>query len=265
MKTLRTFMLTLIATTLITGSAYATYEQSPSTPVVREINNISFKSLEISSNFTVKLTPSEKCKVKIKVSKSLVPNLISKVVGDKLILAINSNKFRSKEATVEISAPSFKELDLNGNVNMTIEGDWELQTVRLNLSGAAKLTTQTHKLNINQLNICQSGGSHLHAALRVKNLNIDNSGASHLTLQNLNHESGHLVNLDASGNSQINLSKLSFEIINVDASGTANAFVFPVKNLNVNASGNSSVRYIGSSKELNTNFSTCGTASITLY
>lgn len=269
MKTLKTLMLALFVLPLMTVNSCTTSVQTSSDPVIRELNHISFQSLEISSNFTVKLTPAEECKVKINVSERLAPNLIAKVTGDKLTLAIESDNNPSynqkNKATVEISAPYFKNLDLAGDVKMTVEGDWKLENAQWNLSGSAELTTDSHTLNINQLNICQSGSSHIHAALHVKDLNINNAGSSHLTLQNLNQESGRTANLNVCGSSHIDLGKSSFEKININASGSADVIVFPVKKLNVKAAGSSSVRYVGSSKVLNKNSKTYGSASITQY
>lgn len=264
MKTFNTLFLSGVALTMITLTSSA-FPHSQNGTVTKELNNIAFQNLDIHSFFTVKLTQSKQYRVKITVPERFEPNLISRIEDNKLFLDIKkkyNTLNRNDNATVEISAPSFKEINLSGIVNMTVEGDWDLENVELNLSGTANLTTDTHKMNIKNLDIAQSGMSHINATLNVTNLEIDNSGASHLTLNKSNQDSGNLANIDISGNSQINLSKHPFKVINLDASGNSHIKVFPVQRLNADASGTSSVRYIESSKTLKKNLNTSGCASV---
>lgn len=265
MKTIKTLLLTIIALTMMTTVSCATASHKSGNPVTKELNGVAFEYLDINSFFTVRLTQSEQYKVKITVSERFEHNLISEIKDNKLFIAIRTHneRFSEKEndiAMVEISAPSFKGVELSGAVNMTLEGNWELETASADLSGATKLTA--NKMKIKELSIEQSGASHIDARLTVDKLAVDNSGASHLTLRSLYNQTGKAACIDVSGASHVNLGKYPFKKITVDASGASHTTVFPVQQLNADASGASSISYVDSSNVLQKKLRKSGGASI---
>ena len=265
MKITKTLLLTIIALTMMATTSCATTSHKSGNQVTKELNDVAFEYLDINSFFTVKLTQDEQYKVKITVSERFEPNLISEIRNNKLYIAIRTHneRFSEKEndiAMVEISAPSFKGIELSGAVNMALEGDWELETASVDLSGATKLTT--NKMKIKELNIEQSGASHIDAKLTVDVLTADNSGASHLTLKSLYNKTGMTAKIDVSGASHVNLGKYPFKKITVDASGASHTKVFPVQQLKADASGASYIGYIDSTKALNKKLRKSGGASI---
>ena len=266
MKTIKSLVLTIIALTTILVASCAISAHTTGNAVTNELNGIAFENLDISSFFEVKFTQAEQYKVKVTVSERFEPNLISKVENGELVIAIDSrgrgfNVDEQDTALVEISAPSFRNIELSGAVKMTLEGNWKVDDVSLDLSGASRLTAET--LIVDDLTIEQSGASHINAVLSVNLLDVDNSGASHLTLKSLNKNTGNEAIIDVSGASHVNLDKYPFEKVVIDASGASHAKVFPVQKLNAEASGASSIRYVDASKELRKELDKSGASSIT--
>ena len=265
MKTIKSLVLTIIALTTILTSSCATSVRTNGNVVTKELNDVSFQKLNICSFFTVKFTQAKQYKVKVTISERFEPYLISKVENGELVIAIDSrsrglNVDEEDMALVEISAPSFRDLELSGAVTMTLEGSWKLEEVSLDLSGASRLTAET--LLVEDLTIEQSGASRINAVLSVDQLDVENSGASQLTLKSLDQKCGHCATIEVSGASHVNLGKYPFKKVVVDASGASHAKVFPTQRLKAEASGASSIRYVDASKELRKELDKSGIASI---
>ena len=265
MKTIKTLLLTFIVLTTVLISSCATSAHTSGNVVTKELNGVPFQELNICSFFTVKFTQAKQYKVKVTVSERFEPYLISKVKNGELVIAMDSqgrglNVDEEDTALVEISAPSFRDLELSGAVTMTLEGSWKLEDVSLDLSGASKLTAET--LIVEDLTIEQSGASRINAVLSVDQLEVDNSGASQLTLKSLNQKCGHRATIEVSGASHVNLGKYPFKKVAVGASGASHAKVFPMQRLKAEASGASSIRYVDASEELRKDLNSSGIASI---
>lgn len=265
MKTIKNLLLAFIAFTTLLATSCATSAHSSGNAVTKELNGIAFENLDISSFFKVKFTQSEQYKAKVVISERFEPYLVSKIEDGQLVIAIDTqnrifNVENEDTALVEISAPSFKEIELSGAVKMTLEGDWKVDVASLDLSGAAKLTSES--LQVQELEIEQSGASQIHATLSVDELDVDNSGASRLTLKRLDQKTGRVATLDVSGSSRVDLDNYPFEKVVVDASGASHVTVYPVHRLNADASGASSIRYVNASNKLSTNLDKSGAASI---
>ena len=265
MKTIKTLLLTFIVLTTILTSSCVTSTRTSAQTATKELNGVSFQKLNICSFFTVKFTQAKQYKVKVTVSERFEPYLISKVENGELVIAIDSrgrrlNVDEDDTALVEISAPSFRDIELSGAVTMTLEGSWKLEDVSFDLSGASRLTAET--LIVEDLTIEQSGASQINAVLSVDQLEVENSGASQLTLKSLNQECGHRATIEVSGASQVNLGKYPFKKVAVGASGASHAKVFPMQRLKAEASGASSIRYVDASKELRKELDKSGIATI---
>ena len=265
MKTIKTLLLTLIALTTILASSCATSAHKSGNVVTKELNGVPFQKLNICSFFTVKFTQAKQYMVKVKVSERFESYLISKVRNGELVIAIDSrsrglNVDEDDTALVEISAPSFEEIELSGAVTMTLEGSWKLEDVSLDLSGASRLTAET--LLVEDLAIEQSGASRINAVLSVDQLEVENSGASQLTLKSLNQKCGNHATIEVSGASHVNLDKYPFKKVIIGTSGASHAKVFPMQRLKAEASGASSIRYVDASKELIKDLNRSGIASI---
>ena len=265
MKTIKTILLAFIALTTILTTSCATSAQTNGNVVTKELNGTPFQKLNICSFFTVKFTQAKQYKVKVTVSERFESYLCSKIVDGELVIAFNTERRGLKSldndvAQVEISAPSFRDVELSGAVTMALEGYWKLEDVSLDLSGASKLIAEN--LVVGDLAIEQSGASQIKAVLSVNQLEVDNSGASQLTLKGLNQKCGHRATIEVSGASHVNLDKHPFKKVVVGASGASHANVFPMQRLKAEASGASSIRYVGASNELRKELNRSGIASI---
>ncbi len=195
----------------------------------------------------------------------------SKKIALKHVNAINiSSSFelfikQGDAESIEVSASNEEYLD---KINVTIENGeviirydnqksfwlgWNSDRLNLKavvtLKNLEKLTTSgacntyfEEGINVENLSINVSGASDVKGNLTVKNLNVEMSGASDVLL------SGSVSNLkvNVSGASDFKGYNLNADYCNSKLSGAASAKISVNKELTANASGASSVKYIGS-------------------
>ena len=268
MKTVKTILLTIMTSVLVLSSTCSctTSSRSNNRTAHKEINDVAFHKVDISSFFKVTFRKGDQYKVKVQVSERFDPYLVSEINNGKLTIGFDRMKrgFFSREdenlATVDITAPSFSEIELSGAVTMKLEGEWQLDEVSFDVSGAAKF--QGNGIRAKELEIEQSGASSIRANIAVDKLDIEASGASKMELDALCQFEGSQLTVDISGASKVNVAELPFQKVKVDASGAAKAQVYPLNHLRADVSGAANVYYVGTSKTLQTNVEKSGAGSI---
>jgi autotransporter translocation and assembly factor TamB len=208
-----------LQTTLATTPGFGWIKGSGN--VIKETRNVSsFTGIDVGGAFDVILIKANKEKVVLEIDDNLMPYVTTKVFGG--ILEIDNKKdFRNpKELKVTIYYKSIDEIDLSGAASLFSEDVLKTESLEIDASGASDIEL---KLDLDYLEADFSGASRIEFSGRAKSVEVETSGATVFRAFDLETE--------------------SFEI---DASGAAVARIWVTKELSLEASGASSVRYKGS-------------------
>jgi len=193
---------------------------APRRTVSRTFDFRNFTKLDMGNAFQVHVTEGSAYEVSATGEQSDLDDLLIFVQDGELVVRYNSKwNAGRKRMDLDIVMPSLEKVDFSGAVNSDVIGFNNLNKIEFQLSGESK---------------CDFEGS-------AKNVIFDINGASQLDLFG---ESKYLDG-ELSGASQINAFNLSAEESDLDLSGASIAKVWITKNLDVDASGASSVRYKG--------------------
>jgi len=188
-----------------------------------EKNLEGFTKVSVGSAFAVNITSSDTYKVTITVDDNLQKYLVVAVTEDTLRIGfqpgVNLN-MRNDTVRAEIAMPRLEGLELNGASRGTVTGFRSDASLALELSGASTLAGD----------------------IQAGDVQMQLSGASKATLKG----SGGALRLEASGASRADLAEFPTEDTQVEVSGASSATVNVDGTLDVNASGASQVRYLGS-------------------
>jgi phage shock protein PspC (stress-responsive transcriptional regulator) len=199
-------------------------EREFSTPIGEEIsyNFSDFESVDIGSIFRAEIFAGEEWDVTVSGRDKDLEDVVVKVSNGELNIGFKRDISRwdrnRKEVNVFIRMPELESLDLSGAAKSKIYG-FDQQYMDINLSGASVTEMD---VNLTEADIELEGVSKLNLSGTGETLQAEVSGAS---------------NLDAAEY------EVDYAVINV--SGASKARVHVVKELDINASGGSSVRYTG--------------------
>jgi len=200
-------------------SAYVLY--TAGNPKTETMSFSDFTALEVGSAFQVNIEKSDAYSVKITASESIFDRVQVTKTGETLkIEVLPGFFFGTFELKAEITMPMLSRLDLSGATKGTADGFSSTEQFVAKLSGASSLEMTNFELR--DVDFELSGASHLIAAGTGSDLVSDVSGASNLDLTNF-----HL------NDANVTLSGASHATINLDG------------RLDVDASGLSSLEYIG--------------------
>jgi hypothetical protein len=189
--------------------------------VTREFDLTGFDKVDVSHAFAVDIRQGESFSVMVGIDDNLVEYLRVEKQGSTLKIGLQPGRnYLNTHATAEVTMPELTGLDL---------------------SGASRGTTSGFKSS-RDLNVDSSGASRLSGDIECGDARFDVSGASRV---NLTGSAEDLV-IDASGASTVDLSGFPVAEANVEASGASDVTVNASDRLDVNASGASNVRYLGS-------------------
>jgi hypothetical protein len=191
--------------------------------VTQEETFTRFDKVDVSHAFKVEISRGDTFSVVIRVDDNLVEYLEVVKQGSTLKIGLKPGRSYSISKTTreaEITMP-----ELTG----------------LELSGASQGTISRFK-STKALDVDVSGASPLRGDIEAGDARFDVSGASQVTLSG----SGQDVTIDASGASQVDLSAFPVADANVEASGASKVTVNPSGRLDADASGASTVYYLGS-------------------
>jgi len=179
-----------------------------------------FDRLDIGNAFNISVKKSTTFRIEATGDVRDIEDLVVKEQNGLLkIYYQNKWRIRRYRMEIEIEMPTLKEVDFSGASVSTVKGFNDLNSLRIDLSGASKATFLTS----------------------VKTYEIDLSGASELDLEGNSEK----IIADLSGASTLNAFDTKVETAQLDISGASSGRVSVSKQLQVQASGASKVRYRG--------------------
>jgi hypothetical protein len=198
---------------------------------VRDVS--SFDRISVSSAINLYLSPDETEKVVVSADEAWARDkIVTRVKNGVLEIFFDCKGLDcwkgDRRLKVYVGFRNLRELKASGATNTYVNGVVRTDKLRIDLTGASNFKGA---IDAGDLEVGQSGASDVRISGRASNLKVDLSGAS--TLKGYD---------------------LSAEVADVDVSGASNAQVNAVKELRVEASGASDVRYRGTGvlKEINT-------------
>lgn len=180
-----------------------------------------FTALEVGSAFQVDVKPSDTYSVKITAGERIFDRILVTQSGDTLKIDVEPGTIVGTfYAKAEITMPTLNNLTLSGATKGTVEGFSSTNQFIAKVSGASSLDLTNMQLG---------------------DVAFDLSGASRLTAQG----TGNNLVSDVSGASNLDLEAFRVVDASVGLSGASHAVVNLTGTLNVNASGASSLQYVG--------------------
>lgn len=188
--------------------------------VTREERITGFDAIDASHAFKLDVRQGESYSVVIRIDDNLLDYLVVEKQGNTLRIGLKPTlSLRSHRAEAEVVMPELTGLELSGASRADITGFDSAAPLRIRLSGASQVDGD----------------------IRTGDTHIDVSGASQVELVG----SGADLTLDASGASIVDLSDFTVSDADVGVSGASKATVNATGTLDANASGASTVRYLG--------------------
>jgi len=154
-----------------------------------------FSKVDAGGALNIELAAQKDFSVVIEADDNLLQYIKTEVSGDTLKIYTEGKISMQKKASVKISMPEVKALNISGASTASIS-NVKADALNLNASGASKITIDGEA---NDLTVEASGASGINAeALKVVNADVEASGASSATISAANE-----VKADASGASSI--------------------------------------------------------------
>jgi Putative auto-transporter adhesin, head GIN domain len=188
--------------------------------VTRQFQFTGFSGVDAGSAFQVDLSRGDKFSVSVTADDNLVQDLEVAVSGNRLHLGLKPNvNVRNATMKAVITMPALAALRLSGATRTTVAGFNSGQPLDVDISGASNLRGEIH----------------------TGDARFDVSGASGVELE------GNAANLrcQASGASHADLERFRCKDATVDSSGASRVTLNASGKLDLEASGASSVRYVG--------------------
>ncbi len=193
-------------------------------------NTPAFNSIVLSSAIDLYFTQSAKPGVAVSANDArFTENITTEVRNNTLYIDYKgSNTFGAKFLRAYVSAPEVFRISASGACNVRIEGDYKGQ----------------------DLNVTLGGSSDFRGKVYLTNLNLSVSGSSDIFIE------GSAVNFraDISGSSDLKAQDLVTQFADISAAGASDVTVNVTKEMKANASGASTIFYLGSGvvKEVST-------------
>ncbi len=217
--------------------AIVAYSFLPGNLKTQEFEFEGFTDVDVGGAFEVTITQSDSYSVIITADERIFGDLEVTQTGSTLNIYTRPGiSWGERVRRAEITMPAMQRLVLSGATRSTVTGFDSTNSLAIDVSGASTL----------QLSNIGTG-----------NVEIDLSGASTLKAQG----SGNDLQAQASGASNIDLSNFAVNNAFVDVSGASQATVNLTGRLDVEASGASSVQYIGNPTIGNINTSGASTVN----
>lgn len=242
---MKRFLLTVLAAAGLSGVSLCAQEKN----VTRTLDAVDFNAIDISSSFKVKIVESSEQSVVLTYSEELEPYVVAKVVNGKLQLYLDmknmtkktwfgiKNKIGADLLEARITTDRMESLEVSGTAEVSVDGKFNEDHFKLDLSGASKV--EGLEVAGNSFDLEVSGVAKLNMPYaHFRESNLDASGAASVALD------GDLGDVDAdfSGTSSVAMSG-SYSVFDVDLSGAVSFTVSGKANsLNVDASGAGSLK-----------------------
>jgi len=204
------------------------------------MNFTNFSELEIGSAFEVDITRADTYRVTITTDDNLFDYVDVHQSGKTLHIGLKqpyAYMRTTRKATV--SMPALQQLELSGASKARVSGFVSTSPLEMNISGASTLNISNCEAGDSDIDV--SGASKALGSLKIADGKFEVSGASTLELSG----SGKNLSLKVSGASTLNLSEFTAVNANVNASGASRATVNVTGRLDAEASGASTLTYLG--------------------
>jgi hypothetical protein len=179
-----------------------------------------FKGLNVSGGFAVEVTQGNQESLRIEAEENLLPNIRTEVRGGVLHIYNKDGITTSKGMKAYITMRELNSVNISGGVKVTGKSSFRTDALKLNMSGASKVT-----MDVN-----------------TKELEADMSGASKIELTG----KADVLDMDMSGASKVEAADFQAKRVKVEASGASKIKVYATEELDINASGATVVHYKGS-------------------
>ena len=190
------------------------------TRVTQEYDLDDFTAVETGGAFKVNITQGDEYSVAVTTNENVAPYLRVEQSGGTLSLGLeNLWNFRNVTLEAEITVPALRGVSLSGASHGTISGFSSDENFSANLSGA----------------------SSLRGDITAGDADLEGSGAARIELTG----AGNDLRLHLSGASNAELGDFPVQGADVEASGASHALVNVAGRLHADASGASSIRYVG--------------------
>jgi len=228
--------LIVIGVIVVVVAVAAIYWYSPGAQKTETFELSDFTQVEVSSAFQVTITESETYSIKVTAGERLFDRIQVNKTGETLkIGTLPITVFGSFDAKAEITMPTLNKLDLSGATRATVNGFSTTESFAATVTGASSL--EMTNVEFGDVNIQLSGASNIVAAGTGKDLVADVSGASNLDLTSF-HVNDANVNVSGASHATVNLDGR----LDVDASGLSSLEYIGEPTLGtINTSGGSSV------------------------
>ncbi len=231
MKNLNLFFLTLILNLIMLTAANSNAQQiTGDGNVVKETRSISsFSEILTEGVVNVYLSQGSTESVVVEADNNLIPYIITKSDGDKLIIRTKDDLEIDKSTKM--------------NVYVTLKN-----ITRLENNNVGKLET-VNQLRLSSLKINNNSVGSTKLDLKCNDLNVDFNSVGNLTL------TGEItkISIEHNGVGNVNAEELSADIVKIDNNGVGNAEVNCNKELYMNLNGVGNISYKGNGvvKEMN--------------
>jgi hypothetical protein len=209
---------------IVVGAVFAfiIFYWSTGNPTTREYTNTGFTSIDVGSAFQVDVKQADTFSIKITAGERVFDRITVTQDGDTLKIDVTPGLpfFGVFDTKAEITMPTMEAVTLSGATSGKMDGFSSDSQFTAKISGASSLDM---------------------TSIAVGDLTVELSGASRLTGQGTG---GNLVS-EVSGASNMELENFQVNDVNVNLSGASHAVVNPTGTLNVDASGASSLQYVG--------------------
>jgi len=200
-----------------------------------------FTKIEVGWAFDVEVTRSDSYQVRITIDENLYDYLRVNKQGDTLHIGLKQNYvYTNLTQQAVVTLPDLHRLELSGASKAVVSGFSTSHDVDFELSGASRMDLENLEAIDSDFNL--SGASEVTGSLNIADGRFDLSGASSLELEG----SADDISIEASGASDVKLSNLSAFNAEVELSGASDAAINASGRLDVDLSGASELKYVGS-------------------
>ena len=197
-----------------------------------------FTGVEISNAFEFEITRADHFSVSVSTRENIVDRLDVVLSGKNLIVRLKPGSYNNVNTKAVITMPALSRLIVSGASRGNASGFESSDRLEIRVSGASQLDLD---IVAGKLNMSASGASVIAGNLSSQDTEITLSGASRCEL----HGSAASTVIEASGASRFTAPEFHMQNTDIHVSGASKAVIFTEGDLNIEASGASSVTYLG--------------------
>jgi hypothetical protein len=208
-------------------------------PIVNRTYDFSdFNGVEVSNAFEFEISQANTYGISVSTYQNVVDNLEITKSGTSLIVRLKEGRFTTPSPRVTVTMPDLQKLTVSGASKGSVRDFKSNNVLNVKVSGASQVNMNVESGSI-KLDI--SGSSKLTGNLKSTDTRLTVTGASRV---DLNGTCGN-TDIEVSGASQLNSANLAMQDTNVNISGASSATINAKGTLNVDASGASTLNYLG--------------------